>query len=137
MLARRTATTDLIGSLAEYLSAPGRGMAGDAHGAGAAGVGEAAGVMAVGVVAGVMDTAGMDEAAGADTDTLALAVTPEGAATPARDADSLAADTTAVVASTVVAVSTAEVEVASTAEAVDTVVADTGNPRRFVVLDRR
>jgi len=129
MLVRRMATTDLIGSWAACLSVLALGMAGDARGAGAAGVGEVAGAMDV---AGVMGMAGMDAAAGADTDTLALAALLGDAAmladvvmrpVLAQDADSLAADTMPVVASTAVAAAV------STAVAVDTVVADTGNLR--------
>jgi hypothetical protein len=65
MLAHPTAITELTGLRAEYLSAPARGMAGDAVGVGAAGVmGAVAGatdavLMATDAVAMATDVAGM------------------------------------------------------------------------------
>lgn len=93
-LARPTATTDLTGLLVECLSAPARGMAGDAVGVG---------------VVGVMAT--MVEAAGAtDTVITVVAATPEDAASLADGALSADADLRAVrrVDSAVVAGSVAE-----------------------------
>jgi hypothetical protein len=118
-LVRLTATTDLIGLLAECLLAPARGMAGDGLG--------------VGVVGAV---AGMDAAAGVDAGSSADVGLPVDAASRA-DADShtvrLAVSMAAVAFAAAAAFmaevvdSTAAEGADSTVAAVDTAVADTGN----------
>jgi hypothetical protein len=115
MLARLTATTDLTGLPAECLSAPARGMAGDAVGVGVVGAMDAA----AGATAGVdMATDGVATAtvagmpADADTRVVRLAGTTERLVVgfmAALSATAVEGSTVAAAGSTVVAVGTAAV----------------------------
>jgi len=110
-----TGTMGLIGSPTECSSALARGIAGVARGAGEAGDGEAVG--ATDVRAGVMDAAGADVASLVGVVLLA-----------ARQADFMERPEVFTVAAVSMALAGSTVEaVASTVEAEDTAVADTGN----------
>ncbi len=132
MLVRLTATTDLIGLPAECLSAPVRGMAGDAVGAGVVGVAAGTDAVAMAMVAraGATDAVAMaTDGAATATDAAATVVASPG------DAVRLAASTVEAEASMVaVAGSTEEAEasmavaaVGSTVEAVVMAAEDTVN----------
>jgi hypothetical protein len=118
MRARLTVTTGLTGLRAGCLSAPVRGMAGDARGVGAVGVMDAVGAMDVATV--------MDAALPAEASTADAALQVDVVSRAVRLAAFMAEVDSMVAAEA----STAVVEGASTVAVVGTVVAVTGNCNR-------